>query len=881
MRTAPFGSSTEKYWMSHMKNTDLHRAILQTAMDGFWLVDAEGGLLEVNDTYCRMSGYSAQELLTMRVTDLEAAESPDNTAAHLKKVMEQGGDRFQSQHRRKDGGLIDVEVSVQYQPSGGGFVVFLRDITELKHIADTLRESEEKFRIISNFTYDWETWLALDGNYIYHSPSCERISGYSPQEFFAHPGLMHNIIHPADRDQYLAHVACHQGMDHAGEIEYRIIAKDGQVHWLSHCCQTIYDAQGINIGRRASNRDVSDRKKNEEVMQESRNKYKLLFRNAVDAIFIHNEHGRVLEANPIACSQLGYTLDELKSLPISQMDLTREGRLARERIFGLIERGQFMYETVHQTKDGRPIPTEVNARRIIWNGSLAMLSMCRDISKRKRDDAVLKHYFDVLESKKVMLDLALAEAEKANKTKSEFLANMSHEIRTPLNAILGFSQIMENDPAITPQQVDYLRTIALSGEHLLSLINNILSMSKIEAGQANLNPIAFCLHSLISDVEMMFRYRIEANGLQLIVELDKGVPRYVTADEGKLKQVLINLIGNAIKFTKKGWIAVRMRGEAVEGENKAGKEAFHLLAEVEDSGQGIPAEDIGRLFLPFFQSATGIKADGTGLGLAISRKCVEMMGGELTVTSQEGKGSCFRFELLLEVAADLAERKRPALQRVIGIKPGSGPFRILVVDDAQVNRVLLREMLLHVGFEVCEASHGAEALESFKRWSPHAVLMDMNMPVMDGYEATRRLKTTTAGRATPIIAVTACALEDDELKVMATGVDAFLAKPFRAGELFHTLGECLDLHYIFAAETVSPKASPQPATRQDLAPLPPDLRQAIRQAVAEGDMTCLTGLIGQAKKIDTNAALALQALADRYDYDTLNQWLKQGADDHD
>ena len=305
------------------------------------------------------------------------------------------------------------------------------------------------------------------------------------------------------------------------------------------------------------------------------------------------------------------------------------------------------------------------------------------------------------------------------------------------------------------------------------------------------------------------------------------------------------------------------------------------MVEVEDTGPGIPDTDMDRIFDPFQQTATGVKAGGTGLGLAISRKFVEMMGGELTVTSQVGAGSCFRFEVLMAQAGDIVEQKKQALRCVIGLEPGTGPFRILVVDDVPDNRALLCELLRPVGFEIAEASNGVEALDIFDSWSPHAVLMDMRMPIMDGYEATRRIKATAAGGAIPIIAVTASAFEDDFERVMATGMYAYLRKPFRTEDLFEMLGKCLGLHYVFADDAADTHGlvKAAPLTAESITALPKDIVEAMRQAVEEGDMVCLTELVAQVEKIDSATARGLQVLTDRYDYEKLGQWLEKGGTD--
>ena len=526
---------------------------------------------------------------------------------------------------------------------------------------------------------------------------------------------------------------------------------------------------------------------------------------------------------------------------------------------------------------------------------ITLLARVRSLLKVKAYNDLMRNYRQELESevirrtgelnnamenlKRAELDrIARAVAEEANRAKSLFVASMSHEIRTPMNAILGFAQILERDPSLSPEQVEHVRIITRSGAHLLRLIGDILDISKIESGQITLNEAAFCLHDLLNDMELMFRSRVKAQGLQLIVDWDESLPRYVTADDGKLRQILVNLIGNAVKFTVTGGVAVRVRAEAVEGKTGKDPEALRLMVEVEDTGPGIHDGDMCCIFDLFQQGEAGMKAGGAGLGLTISHKFVEMMGGELTVTSQVGKGSCFRFEALLKPAAEIAEGDKPASRRIVGLEPGTGPFRILVVDDAPTNRALLCALLRPVGFEVAEAINGVGALDVFAQWSPHAVLMDMHMPVMDGYEATRRIKSTEAGRATPVIALTASILEGSQTQIMAAGVDTYLRKPFRAEELFEVVGKCLDLHYVFADEPDKTLSHPNQMQAVPIA-LPNELIKALRQAVEEGDIDQLTTLIVQVEKLDSAKSCVLQALVDEFDYEKLDQWLeKEGTD---
>jgi PAS domain S-box-containing protein len=487
-------------------------------------------------------------------------------------------------------------------------------------------------------------------------------------------------------------------------------------------------------------------------------------------------------------------------------------------------------------------------------------------------------HVDITERKQAEQDrVARDVAEAANRAKSIFVANMSHEIRTPMNAILGFAQVLKKDPALTPRQAEYLEIISRSGSHLLQLINDILDISKIEAGRIDLKPASFCLHDLLWDVEMTFRSRVEEKGLQLLVEWDDLVPSHAKADEGKLRQVFVNLIGNALKFTDVGGIAVRVRAEPVEEGDSSEKGRIRLIAEVEDTGHGIDSADIDRIFDVFHQAERGLKAGGTGLGLAICRRFVEMMGGKIAVRSEEGKGSCFRFDVLMEPVDEVfIEHEKSMTRQVIGLQPGTGPIRILIVDDVKHNRDLLREILNPVGFELAEAGNGVEALAQVESHAPHAIFMDMRMPVMDGYEATRRIKQHEAWKSIPVIALTASAFDEYKDEVMATGADAYLRKPFRTEELFETLGKCLPLQYLYTEEAVpsSQVVPPGPMEAISLDGIPAPLLHALHHAVGEGDMAKFGDLVQEVAVQNPGVAEKLQWLADRFDYEKLMDLLR-------
>jgi|GEM_PF-762659 PAS domain S-box-containing protein len=389
-------------------------------------------------------------------------------------------------------------------------------------------------------------------------------------------------------------------------------------------------------------------------------------------------------------------------------------------------------------------------------------------------------------------------ADAANCAKSEFLANMSHELRTPLNAILGFTQLMEHDGNLSAEHQQYIEIISHSGEHLLQLINDILEMSKIEAGRVSLNENSFDFHRMMEALEEMLRLKAQSKNINLIFEDYHALPQYIQTDENKLRQVLINLLGNAIKFTQKGYVILRVLLVQSPGISTTENDQIRIRFEVEDSGQGIAPEELKQLFEAFSQTEAGIKSgEGTGLGLPISQRFVQLMGGEIQVQSQPGEGSLFSFEIQATVAAAIINPIAFSSRKILGLSPNQPTQKILIVEDKLTNRLLLIKLLTHIGFEVREAANGSEAVAFWSSWQPDLILMDMRMPVMDGYEATRRIKSQPSGDQTVIIALTASAFEEDRKTILAVGCDDFVRKPFEEEILLMKISHYLGVEYVY------------------------------------------------------------------------------------
>ncbi|MEG3941861.1 ATP-binding protein [Microcoleus sp. S36b_A3] len=463
-------------------------------------------------------------------------------------------------------------------------------------------------------------------------------------------------------------------------------------------------------------------------------------------------------------------------------------------------------------------------------------------------------------------------AESANRAKSTFLANMSHELRTPLNAIIGFAHLLVNSKKTAPEQQSSLDIINRSGEHLLKLINDILSLSKIEAGQITLEETAVDLYSLLKDIERMFQLKAQSSGLQLVFELRKDVPQYVRTDESKLRQVLINLLGNAVKFTETG--RVKLTVKCLQSMAKKPLSKFFLQFSVKDTGPGIAPDEVSRLFKPFVQADAGRKSQtGTGLGLPISNSFVKLMGGEIKVKSSVGKGTVFSFYIKVSHATKSEVYDRLPQKQVKGLAPNQQIYRILVADDESANRLLLTRILKSAGFLVWFADNGIEAVKLWRKYKPHLIWMDLRMPVLDGFQAAQKIRTLPNGSNTKIIALSANAFVKTQELAMSNGFDDFVAKPFRETVIFEKMALHLGVRYIYEEESSRKSEQDEPVvqlTSKSLSVLPRELIEKLYKAAACGDEQAVRLLIERIPLSQKPLAVALTKLVDNMSLDIIS-----------
>jgi PAS domain S-box-containing protein len=797
-------------------------------------------------------GYSAPEALGQHASFIlpeRVRPFVDQVWAEL--MAGRGGERATNENITRDGRTILCEWYNTTLIDADGKVVgvasLAQDITERRRTEQALQESERRLTDTLQFLPDPTLVIDREGRITAWNRAMEDLTGMKAKDMIGKGNYEHALPFYGERRPVLVDLALRD--DPEMQKKYVSIERRGDIltgetwvpalrqgkTYLYAAAAVLRDSAGRPVCAIESIRDITERKRTEEALRESEEKYRTLFDSAGDAIFIHDLNGRILAANRGACDYYGYTREEMLALSPADVDTPEQAAHIGERIAALQEKGQVVFETVHRRKDGSLLPTEVNAQRLTFNGQPAVLAVCRDITERKRADEALH--------------LAKTLAEDSARAKSEFLANMSHEIRTPLNGVLGMVGLAL-DGELTEEQREYLELARNSADSLLGIINDILDFSKIEAKKLDLEEVEFSLHDLCAETLPLAGFEAHRKGLELLCEIDPAIPGALVGDPLRLKQTVLNLLKNAVKFTEKGHVLLQVKET---GEPRPGISTLRFS--VSDTGIGIPLEHQERIFESFTQADSGMtrKYGGTGLGLTISRNLVEMMGGSIGVESEPGKGSTFTFTIPFR-RAEALHAPPPAPP------PALKGSQALVVDDNDLNRTILRKYLESWGVAVSEAGDGPHGLEQVRCAKEGGkgydiVLLDCMMPGMSGLEVVESLREVgEAGRC--MIMLTSTDEKGARERCRELGIAQYLVKPVSPSTLFNAIIEILGA----PAPREAAKADPRPVIS---APgLPPNLRILVAEDNSINARLVLRLLerVGLKADVAENGARALAAL---------------------
>ncbi len=665
------------------------------------------------------------------------------------------------------------------------------DITERQHLLEQIRQSQERLRVLAEHTHDWQTWRSLDGELLWVNKAMERISGYSIDEYKAMGDSIVEIIDERDRERFIEHLRRASQGEAGQQCHVRFHRKDGTIAWVSVVFEPVFGKDGQIIGIASSAKDITDQRAAE---QELRLMSKV-FENAADPIQIQDLKGRIINMNETSVNMYGYSREEVLGQHVSM--LVGEDTMPRAReLFHRCLNGEIIrnVDWERKGKDGKiyPLLLTMSLLKDDDDNPIAVASIGKDISDLKEAENKLKAYKDhleeLVEKRTAELVKAMQMVQAASKVKSEFLANMSHEIRTPLNAIIGFSHLA-TQTRLDAHQHDLLEKIQNSSTILLGVINDILDVSKIDAGKLELESTTFDLDEVLNNVSSLVSLKAREKGLEVILDIEPDTSHMLVGDPLRLAQILTNLANNAVKFTDKGRVVMGCRARSSEAE------LVELEFFVRDSGIGLSREQQNNLFQAFSQvdTSTTRKYGGTGLGLYITKTLVEMMGGRIWVDSEPGHGATFFFTVWLHTTQDTS-----LLPAQSGARDSQG--RILLVEDDPLCRRSMKRVLAAMYFRVTpmdNAQAGLEELESALAQDPYdLVMMNWNMPGMDGLEAFKKIRHTLNLPLPFILMMSVFDREDLGEKIDKIKIDGSLVKPATPSAILDTVMTALGRQYV-------------------------------------------------------------------------------------
>ena len=811
----------------------------------------------------KIYGYKEGEIVGLDISIIIPPDRKQEKDIFLNKIKQgQNIDHYETLRIRKDKVLINVSLTISPIKNSVGEIIaastIARDITKQKRFEERLKSEQNKTQTILDNVVDGIITINEKGSIQSFNPASERIFGFSKDEVLGKnvKFLMPEPYH-SEHDRYLNNYLS-SGVAKIINIgrEVEGLRKNKTVFPLELAISEVYvgeDRLFTGIVR-----DISERKQMEEQLLEEKSRSQAILDNVVDGIITINEKGSIQSFNPASERIFGFSKDEVlgknvKFLMPEPYHSEHDRYLNNYLSSGVAKIINIGREVEGLRKDKTVFPLELAISEVYVGEDRLFTGIVRDISERKRFENALKD--------------AKERADSANLSKSRFLANMSHEIRTPMNAILGYSQILLRNPDLNRDIRDIIKTMGRSGQNLLALINEILDISKIEAGKMELKPVNFDLQTLIKEMDSLFALRcIEEQLTWNVNNLLNATTVY--GDETKLRQVLINLIGNAVKFTDSG--EIRLSVTPLE------QNIYQF--EVKDTGEGIPLESQKHIFEPFQQDESGHKKGGTGLGLAICQKQLELMDSKLQLESEPNQGARFFFDLKLPPAEGAIESQDLLPGNVSHLAPGL-QVKALVVDDVIENRDVLKRLLTLIGLDVVVAENGEEAIKKVREFSPDIIYMDMRMPVMDGEEATRLIQEEFGHERFKIVAITASTLDARRDYYLNKGFHEFIGKPFKEEQVFKSLKDLLNVGFVYEAEDSSKKpAEVQEEFEIQNISLPEELLNKMKKAAELHKITDLELCIAELDSLDGEMKGLkdhLSSLLKSYDIEKISNFLNK------
>ncbi len=765
-------------------------------------------VVDINHAGQELSQVKLEQIQNKRITEVFPGVKDFGLFKVMQRVWKTGQAEFLPLKQYKDTRIQEWVENYVFKLPSGLIVALYEDTSEQRRSEQALTDAEKKYRTVAEYTFDWEFWTDNKGRNQYVSPSCERISGYSAKEYVENPDLLFQIILPEDRHFWHEHLAALKSDKTSHPlIQFRIKKKTGEIVWIEHSCQLVFDKDGNSLGHRGSNRDITDRKKQGELVKKQGERLESLFRISQKRTDSYQEllDYALKEAIVLTESKIGYIYfyseekeqfelhswsdDAMKECQVMDAQTVYNlnatgcwGEAVRQRKAFIVNEYSTKNPYVRGIPDGHVRLEKFLTVPVFSDDEIVAVvgvaNKKQDYDQQDIDQLTLlmDSVWSIVARQKAFIEIQSAKvlAEKANRAKSDFLANMSHELRTPMNGILGMMSLIDDD-SIDPRQLAFINMARESANHLLYLIEDMLELSRIDIGKITLRSEKFNIVELVSDLLSTLKIRAEEKGLSFVFEYSKTNIEYF-GDRHRITQILVNLLTNAIKYSQKGTIYIKIMLEK------------NLIISVRDEGIGIPANRIDEIFEPFHQLEDPYTKEhgGIGAGLAIVKNLLDLLGGSISVHSFVNEGSEFVISLPIQKTPVLkTEKQKTSVKNKKDNKIKK--LTILVVEDEAINRIYVRSILENSKFNVLEAGNGLEAVDMVKRHKPDCVLMDIGLPVLNGIEATKQIKENPNCKEIPVIAVTAHALHEDRERIYRSGVSNVVVKPYAEKSLIDAI----------------------------------------------------------------------------------------------